>query len=146
MSLKIIPSFTLLTFILLLSSHHAFAQKIGLVRVQFTSNQTGGSVYIKVIAKGADFPDTPADKAAFNSIYNDIADKKIFSLPIGEYAISAFYDTNHNGELDKNLLGIPTEPYGFSNNARGSFGPAKFEDAAFTIHADETTDLIINLE
>ena len=35
--------------------------------------------------------------------------------------------------LNRNLLGIPREPYGFSNNARGSFEPAKWEDAKFVV-------------
>lgn len=56
-------------------------------------------------------------------------------LKAGEYAISIFHDLNDNGELDKNFMGIPTEPYGFSNNARGSFGPPKFVDAKFSLTA-----------
>ena len=52
-------------------------------------------------------------------------------LPFGEYAIKLFHDENMNGELDSNFLGIPTEDYGFSNNARGTFGPAEYDDAKF---------------
>ena len=50
-------------------------------------------------------------------------------LPEGALAISAFHDTNGNGKLDRNAIGIPTEPYGFSNNATGQFGPPRFEQA-----------------
>jgi uncharacterized protein (DUF2141 family) len=53
-------------------------------------------------------------------------------IPQGTYAVKAFHDANGNLTLDKNLFGIPTENYGFSNNARGTFGPARFEDARFT--------------
>ena len=35
-------------------------------------------------------------------------------LPAGDYSIMVFHDLNDNGELDTNLLGIPTEPYGAS--------------------------------
>lgn len=56
-------------------------------------------------------------------------------LPDGSYAISAFLDTNANGELDRNLVGMPTEPYGFSNNARGAFGPPSFQSAMFALEA-----------
>jgi len=52
-------------------------------------------------------------------------------LPYGEYAIKVFHDKNDNQKLDKNLLGIPKEAYGFSNNARGTFGPPAFEKAKF---------------
>lgn len=52
-------------------------------------------------------------------------------LPEGEYAFSIFHDVNDNGRLDTGWLGIPTEPWGFSNNARGRFGPPAFEAARF---------------
>lgn len=55
-------------------------------------------------------------------------------LPSGEYAFSIFHDINDNGELDTNLLGIPKEPWGFSNNARGTFGPPDFEAASFRVN------------
>lgn len=51
----------------------------------------------------------------------------------GRYALRVMHDKNANGKLDTNLLGIPTEPYGFSNDAAGSFGPPDFEAAAFEV-------------
>ena len=54
-------------------------------------------------------------------------------LAPARYAVSAFHDENGNGRLDANLLGIPTEGFGFSNDARGSMGPPKFEAAAVTV-------------
>jgi uncharacterized protein (DUF2141 family) len=56
----------------------------------------------------------------------------------GEYGIKAFHDVNGNGELDTNVLGIPNEPFAFSNNAPANFGPAKWEDAAFPVSAPAT--------
>lgn len=58
----------------------------------------------------------------------------IADLPSGEYAMALFHDVNGNDVVDKNLLGIPTEPYGFSNNARGRFGPPKFNAAKFAVN------------
>jgi uncharacterized protein (DUF2141 family) len=55
------------------------------------------------------------------------------SLPYGEYAIKVFHDENSNGELDKGILGIPVEAYGFSNDARGTIGPPEYEKAAFKL-------------
>jgi uncharacterized protein (DUF2141 family) len=55
------------------------------------------------------------------------------SLPPGEYAVSAFHDLNNNGQLDRNFIGIPKEPFGISNNATGNFGPPKFEQAKFKV-------------
>ncbi|WP_200836810.1 DUF2141 domain-containing protein [Rubripirellula obstinata] len=45
------------------------------------------------------------------------------------FAIAVFHDENENGSLDRNAFGIPTECYGFSNNARGLTGPPSFTDA-----------------
>lgn len=56
-------------------------------------------------------------------------------LPFGDYAIAVYHDKNTNGKLDTNLLGIPKESYGFSNDARGRFGPASWKDASFRVDA-----------
>ena len=57
-------------------------------------------------------------------------------LPFGKYAISIFHDVNDNEELDANFIGIPKEPYGFSNNPKSSFGPPGFDAAAFEFEKD----------
>jgi uncharacterized protein (DUF2141 family) len=63
-------------------------------------------------------------------------------LPPGVYAISAIHDRNGNGRLDSNALGIPTEPYAYSNDAAGFMGPARFEQARFTLGAQPLTLVI----
>jgi uncharacterized protein (DUF2141 family) len=45
------------------------------------------------------------------------------NLPPGRYGAIVFQDENGNGRLDKNFWGVPTEPYGFSNNVQGALGP-----------------------
>ncbi|MFN0215085.1 MAG: DUF2141 domain-containing protein [Saprospiraceae bacterium] len=55
------------------------------------------------------------------------------NLPSGKYALSCFQDLNGNGQLDTNLLGIPTEPYGFSKNARPKLRAPKWAEAAFDL-------------
>ena len=55
------------------------------------------------------------------------------NLPAGEYAISIYHDENDNGKLDANFMGIPSEPYAFSNNAPSRFGPAKYAESKFTL-------------
>ncbi|MCG2739786.1 MAG: DUF2141 domain-containing protein [Syntrophaceae bacterium] len=52
-------------------------------------------------------------------------------LPWGKYAVKAYHDKNANSILDKNAMGLPKEPYGFSNNARGFFGLPDYETVAF---------------
>ena len=60
-------------------------------------------------------------------------------LAPGLYAISTYQDRNLNGKIDTNFVGIPKEPYAFSNEARGLFGPAKFKDAAFEVGENDET-------
>lgn len=52
-------------------------------------------------------------------------------VPAGTFAASAFHDENQNGKLDTNFVGLPSEEYCASRNARGTFGPPSFEDAKF---------------
>ena len=66
-----------------------------------------------------------------------------FVLPNGTYAIGIFVDANYNNEMDRNFFGVPKEQYGFSNDAKGSFGPPSFKDASFTVSGD--ISLQINL-
>ncbi|WP_286232603.1 DUF2141 domain-containing protein [Thalassotalea sediminis] len=55
------------------------------------------------------------------------------NLENGEYAIRYFHDENNDNQLATNLFGIPTEGYGYSNNATGNFGPAKYQDMKVNI-------------
>ncbi len=65
------------------------------------------------------------------------------NLPAGRYAVSLFHDENGNGQLDKNVIGLPTERFGFSRDAMGSMGPPSFADAAIDLqnHATITVNL-----
>jgi uncharacterized protein (DUF2141 family) len=66
----------------------------------------------------------------------------IAGLPEGGVAIKLFQDLDTDAQLSTNLLGIPEEPYGFSNNARGTFGPPSFEEAVFALTTGETAQRI----
>jgi len=54
-------------------------------------------------------------------------------LPFGEYAILFLHDENNDEEMDTNMVGIPQEGYGASNNAVNTFSAPKYKDAKFTI-------------
>ena len=86
-----------------------------------------GDVKVALSNSAEDFGSKEKDAAPFRADSAPIKDKKaeiVFNdLPFGEYAVRLFHDKNGNGKLDTNFLGIPKEDYGFSNNARGSFGP-----------------------
>jgi len=64
-------------------------------------------------------------------------------LEEGSYAVAVFHDQNKNGKLDKNYLGIPTEVYGFSNNARRTFSAPSFEEAQVNLKSDLTISITL---
>jgi uncharacterized protein (DUF2141 family) len=55
------------------------------------------------------------------------------SIYPGKYAIQFYHDENQNGKLDMNLIGIPKESYGSSNNVKPILGPPKFEKMLFSL-------------
>ncbi len=67
------------------------------------------------------------------------------NLPYGSYGVSIYHDENSNGEMDKNMMGIPKEAYGFSNNAKGFFGKPDYKDAKFELNSAEM-QIAINLD
>lgn len=63
-------------------------------------------------------------------------------LQPGRYALKFFHDANNNGTMDRNLLGIPTEMFGFSNDAKLKLGPPDLEDMLFRV--DGHTHIVVN--
>ena len=91
-------------------------------------------------APGIEFPGAGGSVAGFNlAARRGTVAVVLKDLPEGEYAVVAFHDENGNGELDRNVLGIPTEGHAFSNDATGRMGPPAFADAAVTVGSDPAT-------
>jgi len=61
------------------------------------------------------------------------------SLPPGDYAFHLYHDLDMNGKMKTSFIGIPKEPTGVSNDAKGKFGPPKFKDAMITVGANPLT-------
>lgn len=94
-----------------------------------------GVVRLLIFNSPSGFPDSPerAFKALRLPIENGKAEITLKELPLGSYAISAFHDHDGDGIMRKGMFGIPKDPYGFSNDARGAFGPPSFEKSAFIL-------------
>jgi uncharacterized protein (DUF2141 family) len=86
-----------------------------------------GYLMIGVFNEEKTFPDTYF-RGEKISVSERIMTITFTDLPKGQYAVSAYQDTNNNEKLDKNLFGIPKEKYGFSNNSdRPNYGKCLFE-------------------
>lgn len=65
-------------------------------------------------------------------------------LAPARYGVAVYQDLNGNEELDRNALGVPTEPYGFSNNPRIRLSAPKFAAFAFEFEGARQS-LVISL-
>lgn len=104
-----------------------------------------GVLRVGIINKEQDFPyDAFVGKRV--PISGDSVDVKFTGLAPGEYAIAVHHDANCNDKLDKNVLGVPLEGYGFSNNVKALTAPPKFKYAKFILDTSfSQTIKMINL-
>ena len=68
---------------------------------------------------------------------------KIKNLKYGIYALAVYQDVNRNGKIDKDFLGIPKEPYGFSDNYRPIVKAPDFNDCKFEYNAENNAITIV---
>lgn len=96
-----------------------------------------GRVAVALFKNPKAFPD---QKQALRGKIVGIAGKRarvrFEKLEPGHYALAVLHDENGNDEMDFNLLGMPLEGYGFSNDASAMFGPPSFEAARFSVGED----------
>jgi len=126
-----------LVFILigvLVASVAAQAADMGTITVVVRGlDGNGGRVNAALFKSPKGWPNAAfkAVKVAMAPIKGKSATIVFGKVPYGEYAFAIVHDENENGKIDYNVLGIPKEGYAFSNNARGTLGPAAFGDAKF---------------
>ena len=122
----------LLAFFLLPAAPHS-------VNVEVVSNTTGGTFYVAAydsaegfesedfVSNGATNPDREAPRGNVD-----------LDLPeAGHYVLAAFQDLNGNGELDRNILGVPTEPYGFAKVPPSKWRSPSFEEVATRVEGTD---------
>lgn len=94
----------------------------------------GGSVKIALFDRADRFLKRPLHSATA-PVREGGATFALKDLAAGDYAIAVYHDANDNGKLDQNMMGIPVEAAGFSNDAQGNMGPPAFEAARFALPA-----------
>jgi acyl-CoA reductase-like NAD-dependent aldehyde dehydrogenase/uncharacterized protein (DUF2141 family) len=103
------------------------------IDVHLTQQAHGELAYL-IFASPSGFPGD-RDKAlrhGFLPILTNVQHLRIDTdLPSGTYAVSVYEDLNSNHKLDHNLIGIPREPVGVSNDPMARFGPPRFDDCSF---------------
>ncbi|MXV38137.1 DUF2141 domain-containing protein [Flavobacteriaceae bacterium Ap0902] len=67
-------------------------------------------------------------------------------IPAGEYGIAILHDENKNDKMDFNMIGIPKEDYGFSNNPAIVLSKPKFKEVAFPVKKGESKKVKIKLK
>ena len=104
-----------------------------------------GTLMVQIMAGEAGFKgETPATAQFVLPPAEPTIRFSLDSLPPGEYAIRVMHDVDGNGELKTNLVGMPTEPRGMSNDAKGRFGPPKWTDAKFSYPEVTTQRITLN--
>ncbi len=66
-------------------------------------------------------------------------------LPPGDYGVAAIHDENRNAKLDRNLIGIPKEGFGFANNPHVGLSAPPFRAAVVHVQCP-ATDVAIHLQ
>lgn len=123
--------------LLLLSALPAGAADLT-VRLE-NADGTAGQFVVALFDSKEDYMDRPVREARAEIRPDGTGELLFADLAAGTYAISTYHDRNGNDKLDTNFVGVPKEPYAFSNNAGGRFGPPKFDAAAFEIGTDDLT-------
>ena len=63
-------------------------------------------------------------------------------LKPGDYAVKVLQDVNSNGKADRNILGMPTEPFGFTNAPGLITHAPSFGEIKFAVHDGENVVVI----
>ena len=83
------------------------------------------------------FPNGGPVRAARVAIVDRHAEIVFEDLTPGRYAVGLLHDENDNGEMDKNVLGIPKEGFGISGYERVKLEMPRFDRAAFEFDGGE---------
>lgn len=124
-----------------LSSAQSATHKMVIKVTNINSNK--GNIGVAVFNSKESFLGKPFMAANKKATKGDVTFE--LEVPNGTYAISVMHDENKDGKLEKNFMGIPSEPYGISMDGKSRFGPPSYSDAVFTI-ADKSVKVTIEVD
>ncbi|MFZ1333327.1 MAG: DUF2141 domain-containing protein [Flavobacteriales bacterium] len=114
-------------------SGYLFAQTTLTVEVQIKDVNAGGEIRAALCADENSFKTEVGCVLKAKTVNGKTVTLTYTDLAPGTYALKLYQDVDGDEKLGTNAVGIPNEPFGFSNNAMGNFGPPSFEQASFTI-------------
>ena len=129
------------TLLFLLAWQPVLAEELtGILTVEISGlKEASGNVYIAVYDSDSTWlgeKTVLSKKLVISEALDGELVRTELQLPLGQYALSVFYDKDNDGELTTNFIGLPKEPIALSNNAVAKFGPPKYADAVFTLDAE----------
>ena len=120
-----------------LSQNKYFELEINILKIK-----KPGIAFIAIYNNSLDFNSEDDSKNKITYALKENVKKGSFSKIIiveqGTYGIKIFIDKNNNNKFDFNIIGIPKEQYGFSNDASALLGPPYFKNASFDVVNDKT--------
>jgi uncharacterized protein (DUF2141 family) len=138
-----VKSFAIAVFLAILPAAASAATLT--VKVQ-NIDKGGGELHVALYDE-ASWPNDDAKPLA-DAVVSAVAPQTVVTLtniPPGVYGAKSYQDVNRNGKFDQNWLGLPLEPYGFSNDAHPILSEPGFDRTKFTVTSGENT-IVIHLQ
>lgn len=117
------------------------------VRVEGVESSKG-LVYISVYLDENGYPDDyelAYARETLAAVADEPLELRLDDVPAGWLVVSVLHDADENNKLSFSFLGMPKEDYGFSNDAKGAFGPPSFDKAAIWLEAGSAGQVTIKL-
>ena len=93
-----------------------------------------GNLLISVYNSAEDYLKKPVK--TLTTPVDALTKRVVLELESGTYAVVIYQDLNSNGKVDRNFFRLPTEPCGFSRDARPKMGPPRYKPASFSLNED----------
>ena len=126
----------------LLYSNLLFSQKFFIEVVVPNIPSINGEIQIGLYNKSATFPKVGKE---FKTYRYKVTKKrmkfKLTGLPRGFYALALYHDINSDKVCNRNLIGIPTERFGFSNNVKPILSAPSFKSARLILLENKVVEI-----
>ena len=103
------------------------------VEITFEVGERRGAVMVALYDSQGHYEGGKPVRAVAAPVAHGPVKARFEGLPAGKYAVKAFHDIDADGEMDTNVVGMPTEPFAFSNNAPPRDGAPEWSQAAFEV-------------